>query len=69
MRESDIYDELTRMFSGVPSAVAIPVLCEALVHAINCADRVNRAELRDTAIACLSDHVSEDALTTYAQPN
>lgn len=57
MNESDIYDAVTALFVGVPAKAAVPVLCEALIHAINCAENDCRAEMRDTAIATIQEHV------------
>jgi metal-dependent HD superfamily phosphatase/phosphodiesterase len=65
-KEAEVYDEVTRVFDGVPAAVAIPVLVEALVHAINCADPDIRADMTETAIRTIGDCVDLDRPTVYA---
>lgn len=57
MSEKDIYGAVTDLFLGVPASMAVPVLCEALIHAINCAERESREEMRDVAVAAIHEHV------------
>lgn len=67
-REKDIYDAVTDLFLGVPASMAVPVLCEALVHALNCAEKECREEMRDVALATILEHVdlNKDHVVGYA---
>ena len=60
-REIEIFDAVTALFVGTPARLAVPVLCEALINAINCNEPDLREIARDTALKCIMDHVDLDA--------
>lgn len=68
MTEKDIYDAVTDLFRGVPASMAVPVLCEALIHALNCTEKNIREEMRDASLGCIQEHVdlSKAAVLGYA---